>query len=79
DGTDLKLEFEKGAGEISEISVKAPSRATFPLQYLEDIVKASPDLGEIVVHLKSNAPLKIEYSVEGAKVSYYLAPRIDSD
>ena len=61
------------------MNVTKPARATFPLQYLDDIVKACPDNAPLTIHLKTNAPLKVEYEVESAKVIYYLAPRIDSD
>jgi len=74
---DLKVESEKTSEEILELTVQAPSRATFPLQYLEDIIKACPDSEALTINLKGNAPVKIEYGVESAKIVYYLAPRID--
>ena len=55
------------------------AKATFPLQYLDDIVKACPDPSVLSIYLKSNAPVKIEYEVGSSKLLYYLAPRIDSD
>ena len=70
-------ESEKTGEEIIEMNVTKPSRATFPPQYLEDIVKACPENAALLISLKSNAPLKVEYEVESAKVVYYLAPRID--
>ena len=79
DSSDLTEENEKTSEEILEMKVDKPARATFPLQYLEDIVKACPENSPITLYLKTNAPLKIEYVVESAKVTYYLAPRIDSD
>jgi proliferating cell nuclear antigen len=79
DSSDLTEENEKQSEEIIEMKVGKPARATFPLQYLDDIVKACPENAPLMIHLKSNAPLKIEYEVESAKVVYYLAPRIDSD
>lgn len=79
DSTDLKEENEQASENIVEMKVSKPSKATFPLQYLEDIVKACPDAAVLTVNLASNKPLKIEYEVESAKVVYYLAPRIDSD
>ena len=79
DTSDLTEENEKTGSEIMEMTVTKPARATFPLQYLDDIVKACPDSSPLTIHLKTNAPLKVEYEVESAKVIYYLAPRIDSD
>lgn len=79
DSSDLAEENEKESEEIIEMKVDKPAKATFPLQYLEDVVKACPENAPLLIHLKSNAPLKVEYEVESAKVVYYLAPRIDSD
>ncbi len=79
DSTDLTEENEQASENIAELKVAKPSRATFPLQYLEDIVKACPDNALLTINLSTNKPLKIEYEVESAKVVYYLAPRIDSD
>ncbi len=79
DSSDLTEENEKTGEGITEISVTKPAKATFPLQYLEDIVKACPENSPLTLHLKTNAPMKAEYEVEGAKVVYYLAPRIDSE
>ncbi len=80
DSADFDMEHESGSDELIELKAGAhPSKATFPLQYLEDIVKACPDAAPISVNLKSNAPVKIEYEVEGAKLTYYLAPRIETD
>ncbi len=79
DSSDLVEENEKQSEEVIEMKVDKPARATFPLQYLEDIVKACPENSAIMICLKTNAPLKVEYGVESAKVTYYLAPRIESD
>ena len=79
DSSDLTEENEKQSEEIIEMKVTKPAKATFPLQYLDDIVRACPENAPLLIHLKSNAPLKVEYEVESAKVVYYLAPRIDSD
>lgn len=76
---DVKAEFEKGTPEISEIKSNSPAKATFPLQYLEDIVKASSSSSILMINLETDRPLKIEYEMEGAKVVYYLAPRIETD
>lgn len=79
DSSDLIEENEKSSAGIIELKVEKPSRATFPLQYLEDIVKACPDNAPLTIYLKTNAPMKVEYEVESAKVTYYLAPRIENE
>jgi proliferating cell nuclear antigen len=79
DNGDMKAEFQKGSDEVVEIDTKEGARATFPLQYLEDMVKATSSSSLVTVNLETDKPLKIEYDVEGARVKYYLAPRIETD
>ncbi len=63
------------------VSLKAgeETRAMFPLDYLSNIVKAASSDTEVLVKLKSNAPVEISYSVGEGKLTYFLAPRIESD
>lgn len=79
DAGDARTEFEKGAPEVLELQVTADARATFPLQYLEDIVKASSSASPLTIYLETDRPLRLEYEIEGAKAVYYLAPRIEGE
>ncbi len=77
---DVKAEFEKGSPELAELSVQGGgARATFPLQYLEDMVKATSASSVVSINLETDRPLKLEYGLEGAKVTYFLAPRIETE
>lgn len=76
---DVRAEFEKGSQEVSEINTPNGAKATFPLQYLEDMVKATSSSSLVRINLETDRPLKLEYDVEGAHVVYYLAPRIETD
>ncbi|MEK6981337.1 MAG: proliferating cell nuclear antigen (pcna) [Candidatus Micrarchaeota archaeon] len=78
EGGDVRAEFEKG-DEVSEIQTAVQTKATFPLQYLEDIVKAASGSSPVTINLETDRPLKVEYDIEKAKVVYYLAPRIESE
>jgi proliferating cell nuclear antigen len=78
DSGDLRVEREKTGEATQHIDVKKDSRATFPLQFMEDIVKACPDDGLLSLYLKTNSPIKTEYDIGEAKLVYYLAPRIES-
>jgi proliferating cell nuclear antigen len=77
---DVKAEFDKGSPELPELVTNAGgAKATFPLQYLEDMVKAATVASAVMINLETDRPLKLEYEIEGAKVVYYLAPRIETD
>ncbi len=76
---DVRAEFENGSPDVVELKVKEASKATFPLQYLEDMVKATSSGSIVTISLETDRPLKLEYEIEGAMVSYYLAPRIETE
>lgn len=76
---DVKAEFDKGSPELPELATQGGAKATFPLQYLEDMVKASGSSSPVTINLETDRPLRLEYDVEGAKVVYFLAPRIETD
>ncbi|MEM4348655.1 MAG: proliferating cell nuclear antigen (pcna) [Candidatus Anstonellaceae archaeon] len=75
DSSDLTEENDVQSEEVIEMRISKPARATFPLEYLEDIVRACPENASLLIYLATDKPLKAEYEVEGAKVIYYLAPR----
>lgn len=76
---DMRAQFDKGAESITSIETKDGAKATFPLQYLEDMVKAASSSIDMQINLETDRPLKLEYDIEGAKVVYYLAPRIETE
>ncbi|MFH1222462.1 MAG: proliferating cell nuclear antigen (pcna) [Candidatus Micrarchaeota archaeon] len=79
DSGDVKEEFEVGGDEITEIKTAEGAKATFPLQYLEDMMKATSASASVRINLETDKPLKLEYHIEGATVVYYLAPRIETE
>ena len=76
---EVKAEFDNGSPELLELHTEAPVKATFPLQYLEDMVKATSGNSLVKINLETDRPLKLEYEIEGAKIVYYLAPRIETE
>jgi len=78
DNAEAEIEYSNNdTSEIKEMTVKSAAKATFPVQYLDDMLKGSEDSGEVEISIKTNAPVKIKYSVSNANFTYYLAPRID--
>jgi len=76
---DVKAEFDKGSHDLTELTIVNGARSTFPLQYLEDMVKATSASSIVTINLETDRPLRMEYDIDGAKVVYYLAPRIETD
>ncbi len=79
DSGDVRAEFEKDSAEIAEMKIAVDAKATFPLQYLEDITRASPGNEVITLYIETDKPLKVEYKILGSEVKYFLAPRIESE
>jgi proliferating cell nuclear antigen len=74
-----KIEFKTGDDVLLEMKAKEPSKATFSLSYLSEIVKASVPTSEIVViEFSTDMPIKLDFQQEKeGKLKFFLAPRIE--
>ncbi|MBD3397908.1 proliferating cell nuclear antigen (pcna) [Candidatus Micrarchaeota archaeon] len=78
DDGEIKEEFEKEGEALKELEIESGAKATYPLSYMEDIIKGSKGDTDIMMCIESDRPLKIEYSIVGANAKYFLAPRIEN-
>jgi proliferating cell nuclear antigen len=69
------IQLDKGSGVLVSLEVTQPSRATYSLNYLAEIVKAA-SAGIASLELASDMPLKIEYQ-STARLTFHLAPRVE--
>lgn len=73
------IEMRKGEGALLDLEVKEPSKATFSLSYLSDIIKASSATSEIAtVEFSTDMPIKMDFHLQDGKLTYFLAPRIEA-
>jgi len=77
DGSETSAEFDVGSPIIEKLETTKEVRATFPIQYLENMIKGCPSSEKATVFVDTDKPLKMKYSIGGATVTYYLAPRIE--
>jgi len=73
------IELKKGSDALLSLEVKEPSKATYPLSYLSDIVKAASATSDIVaLEFSTDMPVRLDFKqpYDGSLV-YYLAPRIE--
>jgi len=73
------IELEKGSDALLSLEVKEPSKATYPLSYLSDIVKAASATSDVVsLEFSTDMPVRLDFKqpYDGTLV-YYLAPRIE--
>lgn len=73
------IEIKKGGAALLNLETKEPSKATFSLSYLSEIVKAAAATSEIVtVEFSTDMPIRLDFKQpQEGKLSYFLAPRIE--
>lgn len=69
---------EKDEKNLIELDAKKDAMSMFPLDYLQDMLKAAQSSTPVLVQVKSNAPIQVSYGIGPAKIKYFLAPRIES-
>jgi proliferating cell nuclear antigen len=76
----VSSDIEKGSEELLSLEVKEPSKATYSLNYLLEMVKAASNLSDIVtVEFSSEMPIRLNFELpQNGKLQYYLAPRIEN-
>jgi proliferating cell nuclear antigen len=78
DAGELEEEHTINAEIVKKMSVTKASSATFNLDYLERIVSACPSNSNIMLSIKSEEPIRVDYKIGDAAVAYYLAPYMES-
>lgn len=78
DKGEVLIEAKKEDDVLLEHTVNAESRSMYPLEYLNDLLKTTESEAVVMLDLKTDHPLRIEYPIGQATVVYYLAPRIES-
>lgn len=79
DKGEVLIEAKKDEDAIIEHTINKEAKAMFPLEYLNDLLKATDGSAIVTLDLKTDAPLKLQYPIGEATVTYYLAPRIESE
>jgi len=75
------IELQKGSDTLLDLETKEPSKATFSLSYLLEIIKAASATSEIAtLDFSSDMPIKLDFQqTKEGKLTYYLAPRIETE
>jgi len=78
DAGELEEEHMNNAEVIKKITAGKASSATFNLDYLERMISACPSNSTMTLSIKTEEPIKIDYKIGDAAVSYYLAPYMET-
>lgn len=76
-----EISLLKGTDTILDLEAKEPSKATFSLSYLSEIIKAASATSDIgTLEFSSDMPIKLDFQqAKEGKLTFYLAPRIETD
>ncbi|MEE8401934.1 MAG: proliferating cell nuclear antigen (pcna) [Candidatus Hydrothermarchaeaceae archaeon] len=72
---EIKVEKE---GAVS-FDVKEGSSSMFSLEYLKDMIKASDIASTVKISLGKNIPVRMDFLSQDIRLSFLLAPRIESE
>ncbi len=72
---EVKIEKE----QATTFEVKKECRSMFSIEYLKDMIRASEIATSVKISLGSNVPVKMDFLAGAARLSFLLAPRIESE
>jgi len=77
DVSHAELELRQGDEGLVDIQVEENSKAKYPLDYLEKILKAAKISDEVTIRFAQDYPMRIDFKYEGkARISMVVAPRV---
>ena len=74
----LNEDVKQNKDTMPELRVKRECKSMFPLDYLQDMLKVASSDTKVNLFIKSSAPVRVAYQIGDASISYFLAPRIES-
>lgn len=77
-----EISLAKNDADVLELQSNAESKATYSIDYISGILKALGGVADTVqLEYSSKKPLRLELKLndQGAKIFYFLAPRVSSD
>jgi proliferating cell nuclear antigen len=75
------ITLQKGSETLLDLETKEPSKATFSLSYLSEIIKAASATSDIAtLEFSTDMPVRIDFQqVKEGKLTFFLAPRIETE
>jgi proliferating cell nuclear antigen len=75
------ITLQKGSDALLDLEAKEHQKATFSLSYLTEIIKAASATSDIAtLEFSSDMPVKLDFhQPKEGKLSFYLAPRIETE
>jgi proliferating cell nuclear antigen len=75
------ITLQKGSDALLDLETKEPSKATFSLSYLSEIIKAAAATSDIAtIEFSTDMPVRIDFQQQKeGKLTFFLAPRIETE
>lgn len=73
------VEVQIKKDQTVDFQVKEASSSMFSIEYLKDMAKAADIADTVKVSLGNSIPIKMDFLAQGTKLSFLLAPRIESE
>ncbi len=75
------ISIQKGSDTLLDLEAKEPSKATFSLSYLSEIIKTAAATSDIAtLEFSSDMPIRLDFQqAREGKLTFYLAPRIETE
>jgi len=75
------ISLQKGTDTLLDLVAKEPSKATFSLSYLSEIIKTAAATSDIAtLEFSTDMPIKLDFQqTKEGKLTFYLAPRIETE
>jgi proliferating cell nuclear antigen len=75
------ITLQKGSDTLLDLETKEPSKSTFSLSYLYEIIRTASATSDIAtMEFSSDMPIKLDFQqAKEGKLTFYLAPRIETE
>lgn len=73
------VEVKVSKDEAIAFDVRKEATSMFSIEYLKDMIRASDIATSVRISLGANIPVKADFMAENARLSFLLAPRIESE
>ncbi|MGC8993195.1 MAG: DNA polymerase sliding clamp [Candidatus Aenigmatarchaeota archaeon] len=77
DVSQTELELRPGDEGLIDLQIKEASKAKYPLDYLEKMLKSAKISDEVVIRFAQDYPMRLDFKYEGkVRISMIVAPRV---
>ncbi len=74
----VELELSIDNQSLIEINVDSPDKATYSVEYFDDMIKAARGADQVTIQYAQDSPAKVQFDYEGGgRLVFYVSPRVE--